>query len=166
MGLSNSSSIIPSTITTSSGIFSLFSPGFTYHIQVFFDVIIISLPHPHQSLRYFGARFTSSYASFRSLMRPISWGGSEDMEFLGWRHLFLFQSDIPRSVARCPFIFWRPLPLDYTFRTPPRSPGSDHPLLRSAFIVVPLLIPFCTRKKYNISAVFAPFCIVQGSIGI
>ena len=44
--------------------------------------IVRSWSISHRSLRYFGARFASSAASFRPHMRPISSSGSEDMEGL------------------------------------------------------------------------------------
>ncbi|KAF8810181.1 hypothetical protein BYT27DRAFT_6505317 [Phlegmacium glaucopus] len=75
----------------------------------------------------------------------------------------LFQRDISRPVARRAFVFCRLQVLNYTFPTRPRSSGTVQLLLRTSFVIVPLLIPFCTS---HISPIFISFFVIQHSFHI
>ncbi|KAF8805370.1 hypothetical protein BYT27DRAFT_6674509 [Phlegmacium glaucopus] len=89
----------------------------------------------------FTAQFASSVASFRALMRPLLSIGSEDMEFWRWRHPFCFR-EISQDLL---------------------SSGTVQLLLRTSFVIVPLLIPFCTS---HISPIFISFFVIQHSFHI
>jgi len=69
----------------------------------------------------------------------------------------LFQRDISGSPTHRPLVFWRWILSDHSFPTRPRSSRSDHPLLRTSFAILPLLIPLCTRKS---ASYLSQFCIV------